>query len=491
MTLNGYVRVGSALLVLATALPCRAQSLAPNTVRVIESSEGDTIKMSVSPASAPTPLLRYRMTMPSYETIPGNAASHYRRSLAEQSFYRPLRLAEEKLGDDRFYSFVREMSLDEIPIDELREASGFFDDYVEAFLVPATQSRDCEWGLGEEFLSGENFLQFRLPFMQTSRSIGRVLVLQARCAIAEQDYEKATDRLRMLYLLGHRVGNTKILVCSLIGMAEGGMANHAMLDLMAAPDSPNMYWALASLPDPYVDFRGALRVDLGLGPRILGLENVEELQLSDEEWNRRLRSATALLMKGIGNGEMDAEPDVGTSLAATGLVMGRYNGAKKRLLDAGMKPERIKKMAIGQVVLIDATREYQRIADELEAIAYLPPLESRKKQDRADELFQVDGASSLGLMLAGQILPASTAMSNAVTRFDREVAGMRTIEAIRMHAAQTGELPKTLDEIQIVFVPKNPATDKPFSYRVEGSTAHLDFGEGLPTTKRFEITLAK
>ena len=412
-------------------------------------------KMTVSPAAAPKPLLRYRMTVPIDELIPGNAASHYQRSLAEHSLYAPLRRAEKEFGRDRFYSFIQDLALEDIPREDLRKASGYFEDYVTRYIAPATRTHRCDWGYGEAFLSGDDYLTFPLPFAQTTRSIGRVLVLQARHATAERDYDKAADRLRMLYVLGNRVGDIKILVCSLIGIAEHGMANRAMLDLMSAPDSPNMYWALASLPSPIVDFPSALRADLTLGPRLLDLQNVEGLGLSNEEWNRRLRDVTARLMQGLGNGEPAKEPSLSESLLATGLVMSRYEAAKERLLDGGMGKRLVEDMAIGQAVLIDAAREYRRIADELEVIAYLPPPEVAERWKQSDELFHPEGTKSLGVMMAEQILPASAACSNAVTRINEEIAALRVIEAIRMHAAETGALPKSLDDIHCVHVPRN------------------------------------
>ena len=63
-----------------------------------------------------------------------------------------------------------------------------------------------------------------------------------------------------------------------------------------------------------------------------------------------------------------------------------------------------------------------------------------------------------------------------------------------MHAAQTGRLPKSLDEIKVVPVPENPATGKVFEYRLDDDTAILElpFRDGFPGTAwRFEITLAK
>ena len=43
-----------------------------------------------------------------------------------------------------------------------------------------------------------------------------------------------------------------------------------------------------------------------------------------------------------------------------------------------------------------------------------------------------------------------------------------------MHAAATGKLPATLDEVRVVPIPLDPATGGPFSYKLEGETATLD-----------------
>ena len=42
----------------------------------------------------------------------------------------------------------------------------------------------------------------------------------------------------------------------------------------------------------------------------------------------------------------------------------------------------------------------------------------------------------------------------------------RYIEAIRMHAARTGELPAALDQLSVVPAPANPFTGRPFDYRL-------------------------
>jgi hypothetical protein len=80
-------------------------------------------------------------------------------------------------------------------------------------------------------------------------------------------------------------------------------------------------------------------------------------------------------------------------------------------------------------------------------------------------------------------------------KLDWQLNGLQTIEAIRMHAAETGKLPTALSEITVVPVPKNPVTEQPYEYRLDGDTAVLDLpaSDGFPggIAWRFEIQLAK
>ena len=72
--------------------------------------------------------------------------------------------------------------------------------------------------------------------------------------------------------------------------------------------------------------------------------------------------------------------------------------------------------------------------------------------------------------------------------------GLRRREAIRLHAAETGNLPASLDEVTVVPVPKNPVTNEDYAYRLDGDTAVLELpaSDGFPNVAyRYEIILAK
>ena len=89
----------------------------------------------------------------------------------------------------------------------------------------------------------------------------------------------------------------------------------------------------------------------------------------------------------------------------------------------------------------------------------------------------------------GMLLPAGRSIFEAQVRVQRDIDALRVVEAIRMHAAQTGSLPATLDEIKVVPVPVNPATSKPFSYQLKAGTATLDLprSDGIVYSKRFDF----
>ena len=78
-------------------------------------------------------------------------------------------------------------------------------------------------------------------------------------------------------------------------------------------------------------------------------------------------------------------------------------------------------------------------------------------------------------------------------RITRDIAAIRVVEALRMHAAENGgELPETLDDIECVYVPDNPATGKPFLYRLEDGAGILDlpYDDGVVYSRRFIIRIA-
>lgn len=81
-----------------------------------------------------------------------------------------------------------------------------------------------------------------------------------------------------------------------------------------------------------------------------------------------------------------------------------------------------------------------------------------------------------------------------MNRFDRHVAALQCIEALRLYAAaHEGEFPKELSKITEVPVPNDPVMQRPFSYRRTGSDAVLEAPAPEGATEkdaiRYELSL--
>ncbi len=465
-------------------------------VTVVEESTNQGVRliyqMQVTPAAEPNPTMKYRLTVEPYKTIPGNAITHYLRSFGENSLDTPWNSARDKYGDTVYDWLGYRIPIKDLPLDDLREASQLFDTYVENHIARATLCRQADWGLNEEDLSGMEAISFLLPSVQQTRSISRALALQTRFAIAESRYEDAIRLMRMNYQLAQNVSKMKFLVASLVGIAEVGIANNNLIDLIGAPDSPNMYWALAELPRPIINLRESLRLEMSFGVRLIPeLKDVETAEHSEAEWARILEKvmATLPLINEFTGGGSQFNP-----LVLRGIALASYPSAKRALINQGMDPVQVEAMPVGQVLLIDMAREYERLADLHEKTIYMPYRDAIKFVSAAEEELRMEsGKLRFGKILASQLLPAISQVRTAVTRVERQRNALQVIEAIRMHLAETGKLPTSLDEIKTVPIPLNPFTGKSFLYSCDGETAKLDlpFGESPGYAVQFEIQVAK
>ena len=481
-----------------------AGSKAEAELTVVENADGQqgltVFKMTVTPAAAPIPAFKYRLVPSPLEMKSGNAALHYlRAALGAGGFSARWKEVEQQWIDEgrpdaekaEWHSPVR--SLRDLPLEKVRAAAGVFDAIVEQCIARATVREDCDWGHHLEELEGLDVIGLLLPDVQEMRQISRMLMLRTRLAIADGDYDRAIDHLRMNYRLGQNVASDPILVCGLVGIATASLSNFELPELIAAKNSPNLYWALAELPRPFIDLYPATRFELSWGTKIFSvLFDPENQEHSPEEWARLLAKSLEDMQR-AGNGSPHFS-EGSMRLAVVGFGLLAYPDAKQRLLASGMDAGEIERMPVGQVIAIDAAREYRRIAQEFEKWWYTPFSVARERGADPDGFLRDRFQGGYGRILASLMMPALSSVRNAQMRLDWHLNALQTVEAIRMHAAEAGTLPQSLAEIKVVPVPKNPVTEQDFKYRLDGDTAVLELpaSDGFPGVAwRFEIKLAK
>ncbi len=465
------------------------------TITEEETPEGNlTIyNMTVTPAAEPVPALKHRLLVMPHETKPGNFVTYYLRSMGENTHKGYLDLLDELFGEDENEPW--DTSLQESDMDKLKRFADSFQTFINDHMARATLSRDLDWGVEEEDLRGLETFSFLLPSVQGTRSISRMLALSARYAIAEGRYEDAIEILKMNLKLARSVAEMKFLVADLVAIAEVRIGNKMLAELIAGKDSPNLYWALAEIPSPCIEIRDSMRLEMSAALRMFpALEDAETAERSKEQWNAVYGEIFKSISQSFGYLGVQYSPVAPSSLGV-GLGLIGYSAAKDRLVEGGMSRDVVEEMAVGQVMLIDARRQILIVTNECEKSLYVPFQDSRSFEDELDKSLRAAGFSNPGLGLAGMLLPAFDSVRIAALSSEAEIRGLQTVEAVRMHLAETGELPKTINDIKIVPVPLNPFTGQKFVYWLDGDTAVIDLPRsrsgGTYRPMRIKIQVAK
>ena len=341
-------------ILLATIVACglgRVASAQATITNVGDGAELPVVKITSVPQAEPDPPLKYQLT-PAYSKLqPGNAATSYYRAVVLLP-----RAEKQQFGDEQ--SKWLDMALTEFPKEEARKWLGAYVSVVEE-LHTATVRESCDWNHRPRELKGMATIAFLLPELQEARSLGRVLRVKARLEIAEGQFDQALSTITMGYRLAENTAQSPILISDLVGIAIAQMMNDSLRDFIEA-GGPNLYWALAGLPNPLVDIRPALQQEMNLPVQMFPfLEDPENATHTPEQW----RQIIADSMQQLANLD-SVSRDFLAQTMATGLILAGYAAAKQQLIESGMDPAKVEAMPVGQVVAIQSAKAYRKVYQE-------------------------------------------------------------------------------------------------------------------------------
>lgn len=351
----------------------------------------------------------------------------------------------------------------ELPYDDPKIATEFPFDSFYSQLRRAALMRDAEWNypLGEEPMA--NIL---LPDMQGLRNfIGRGLALWIGRRIAEDDFGGAIEGLQTQFACSRHLARTPFLVNQLVALACVDEAFIRLEILLEQPESPNLYEALAMLPDSLGDYQAMLQWQGAMMPGSLpSLQAAgQQPSMEDAEAWKQIAEEFSQFMLGI------VEPMSHTEGMALKLRM--LAEARRYLIEEqGFTEERLSELAGEAIVMrwLLALNEHQY--RQVEAAYALPAPQAIKRllEIEAEILAIEERVKAPASPMPHR--PATTYIS--LNRFDRRVKQLQCVEAIRDYIAIKNELPTSLDQLRLA-APRDPLTDQPFEYRVEGKEGIL------------------
>jgi hypothetical protein len=474
-------RTAAVLALVALAAPAAAQP------------QYEPFKVAVTPAAAPAPGLKYRLLPDPRALVPGNAATLYQRTLA--MFYENQSLLTDIKGGP--WDAWLQLPLDQWPRDEVKPRLQSVRHFVHEMDL-AARRKECDWQLGGR----EEGVALLLPDIQGYRSLARVLAVQARQQLALGDFDAAAHTLQTGMGLGRHMSQGPILIQMLVGIAIESIMLNQVDAWVQTPNSPNLYWALTALPRPWADIHDAVAEDLSMIERTIpGLKRLDGPPMSPAEIGDLQNQYRKFFIDITGR-----PPQWDQWLGQAVMMAGLMAEAKEGLPRHGIPAERASALPAFQVAGLYAYLEYRRESEELLKWFYTPQSldhpayqEAMKRHDRA--LKRLDMLFSRGLLTAlsdGSFGQSAQRVYGATVRTDRRIAALRCVEAVRLYAAANGgKLPEKLADVTAVPIPDDPATGKPFAYRLEGERATLDGPPpaGQPRSRSnavtYEITVRK
>lgn len=424
--------------------------------------------MTVRPAAEPQPALRYELLPGVLDHTSGNAALLY---------YRMLGRIDGKKEAETVARWLKVPPRD-LPRAEVKALLGRYAAVLDEARRAARCER-CDWQLPIR-VEG---LDLVLPSLSKFRHLARVLAVQARVQMADGQFDQATQTLQTGFALARHQAQGRTLINGLVGIAIAQLMAEQVRELAQAPGAPNLYWALTALPRPLISLRKGVRYEsAGAFLGFPALEALAEGQITVEKWRKLMTQLGA-----VGG----VKPPM--NLLSTALAIKMYPEGKRYLARRGRTKEQIEKMPVVQVVGMYTVQSYLQVRDDLYKWFGLPYWQAHEGMRRAQDALAARRPGMGGYPLT-MVLPALGRAYFVSARLDREIAALRCIEAIRLHAAgNDGKLPAGLADVKVVPVPINPVTGRPFGYKASGNTFLLD-APGPPggrpkDSQRYEVTV--
>jgi hypothetical protein len=433
------------------------------------SSQPSRTELTASVAAAPSPALRYELLPRFRDRTPGNAAIGYLRAAVLRPSW-PRDPKDAQALNERTLRW-EEASIEQLPVAEVRE---FLKAHREMFneVDAAARMSHCDWYQGRRI--GLADLEAMFSTVQANREITRYLSYRSRVELAENRFDDAIRTLQTMYQFGKHAGEGRTVIEMLVGFTMASISISRTEELIARPGSPNLYWALTTLPRPFIDPRPALEGEMEFVTSIIpGLKELEKGPVPEELAVRALETAIREMGRAADMPEPTGLEKLAAQIGWAGMLTLQGPAAKKDLLALGWPQEQVEAMSAAQAMILRAVFRHRERWDDRVKLFFVPYSAAVPELNRLAKQAKADRGDALTAVFALAYPPVEK-VHHAHARLERRLTQLQAVEAVRLHAAlHNGVLPANLSDITAVPVPNDPHTGQPFVYRVVGDTFTL------------------
>jgi hypothetical protein len=200
------------------------------------------VKLVICPQKISAEAGKYVLLPPAASLADGDAVSWYDKAV---------KVLPGKAVGDQIQPWLK-MPIEQLPADQVEKA---LTQYVESFkcVAQAIKCRQCTWPA-------------RTPGTQVANledygKLGSAIRLWARSEIAQENYEGAVLALQTGLGMGRQLTQAPTLMQFLVGVGIASMMRAEAGEFVQAGEAPNLYPALAALPNPFTDVEKVIESD--------------------------------------------------------------------------------------------------------------------------------------------------------------------------------------------------------------------------------------
>ncbi len=429
------------------------------------------IKLATQAERKPTSSLAYRLLPDPLDRVEGNAAFVWMRAVMAS------RAVRYKWTEEQWkWSDAASTTLDKLAVKEVKKALDAHAVVLRLADQAALRAR-CDWERPALTIQNLSTDMLRLEDIQGLREIAHLLTLRCRVELAERRFNDALHTLQTGFALARHLSNDSPhrVLEDLVGIALATIMLERVEEWVKSPGSPNLYWALTDLPRPFIDTRASIRAELDTIYRSFPVlrELKSKKKLSAEQARQLIEKAFDAVYQGA-NPIIPAEMK---KMSMTGLALKHYPIAKKGLIAYGCPAKEVEAMPTLQVIAIYYMEQYEQMRDEILQWLAVPAWQGRESLEKVTAKYnaRIKEDGNVLTVLTVMLTPAILKVTTAQLRLERQIAGLRGAEALRLHVAVTGNLPAKWADITEVPGPIDALTGKGFDewYKMEGNKGVL------------------
>ncbi|HEX3314735.1 MAG TPA: hypothetical protein VHR72_07565 [Gemmataceae bacterium] len=451
------------------------------------------IRLKVQAAAAPKPVLKYRLLPELRDINPGNPIQGYMKCFAANRHFFSSKLTYEELEK------LDDMPLKDLPVEKLRAYGGSTLRMVDN----AARLDHPDW---QVLLPLKNSWFDSVTFEELGqlRVLTAFLRLRLRGEIADHRFDDALFTLQTIFALCRHAAEHPSMLGTHTALSMANAATYPLEEMLGEPGCPNLFWALADLPQPFVDVRLGLQ-----GEGILFLKEfslvddktpmadtemmkvVDRFQTIDDTMRQRYDPVKKKFLR---------QPPLLRKWFVDRVKDSEYvASARRRLVERGSAETLVRQFSPLQVVFIAQKGVFAERRDEMQKGQLLPYWQmeaafAARESPRAPIPPIALGKDDFAF---AEWVQNNDWIRRIQANTEQRFALLRCVEALRLHAAEHGgQLPAKLADVKLPL-PVDQFTGMEFVYKLDGGTATL---HGTPPRRfekvatyniRYEVTIVK